>query len=104
MRSKELDNTAIPSEYEIYATLKTEKYNEAERVIHNFVKKLNPDLRIRKNREFFNIKPENAAEILEDVSELLDDSEVEYWSNGKIVVSTEKQKRKVGKRFSIYEK
>jgi hypothetical protein len=84
--------------------LKTEKYNEAERVIHNFVKKLNPDLRIRKNREFFNIKPENAAEILEDVSELLDDSEVEYWSNGKIVVSTEKQKRKVGKRFSIYEK
>ena len=30
VRSKELDNTAVPLPFEIYATLRTRKYNEAE--------------------------------------------------------------------------
>ena len=30
VRSKELDNTAVPLSFEIYAALKTEKYAEAE--------------------------------------------------------------------------
>ncbi|HBT77095.1 MAG TPA: hypothetical protein DEB39_09250 [Planctomycetaceae bacterium] len=64
IRSKELDNTAVPLPYEVYATLKTAKFNEAERLFHKNVGKLNSGLRIRKNREFFNIKPEDAADIL----------------------------------------
>ena len=31
VRSKELDNTAVPLPFEIYATMKTVKYNEKER-------------------------------------------------------------------------
>lgn len=32
IRSKELDNTAVPLPFEIYATLKTIKYSEAEKL------------------------------------------------------------------------
>ena len=35
IRSKELDNTAVPLPFEIYATLKTSKYSEVEKQIHN---------------------------------------------------------------------
>ena len=34
VRSKELDNTAVPLPFDIYATMQTEKYNEIERIIH----------------------------------------------------------------------
>ena len=106
--SKELDNTAVPLPYEVYAILKTVKYNEAENKIHKFVKKLNPELRIRPNREFFNIKPEDAAEILEDIAELIDDAKVEYWNEGKVVVASDMNedngKRKWGGLFSFYGK
>ena len=45
VRSKELFNTAAPLPYEIYATLKTEKFNEAERMIHHRIDRIS-DLRI----------------------------------------------------------
>ena len=34
VRSKELDNTAVPLPFEIFATLKTAKYNEVEKLVH----------------------------------------------------------------------
>ena len=111
VRSKELDNTAVPLPYEVYATLKTKKYKEAESLIHSFIRKLNPTLRIRESREFFNIKPEDAANILEDVAGVLDESEVEYWSEGKKVidedpngVSPGKKSRRPGKWFTFFSK
>lgn len=76
LRSKELDNTAVPLPFEIFATLKTSKYNEVERQIHRQIDLLT-DLRIRQNREFFNVKPLVALEILRDISKLLDDAEIE---------------------------
>jgi hypothetical protein len=76
VRSKELDNTAVPLPFEIYATLKTCKYNEVEKQIHKQIDLLT-DLRIRQNREFFNVKPEVALEILKDIANLLDDAEIE---------------------------
>ena len=36
VRSKELDNTAAPLPFEIYATMKTSKYNEAEKLVSSF--------------------------------------------------------------------
>ena len=49
IRSKELDNTAIPLPFEIYATLKTVKYSEVEKAVHQTIDSLT-DLRIRQNR------------------------------------------------------
>ena len=76
IRSKELDNTAVPLPFEIYATLKTSKYEEVEKLIHKTIDRLT-DLRIRQNREFFNVPPAKALDILRDISTTLDDAEIE---------------------------
>lgn len=51
IRSKELDNTAVPLPFEIHATIKTVKYNEVEKLVHKIIDSLT-DFRIRQNREF----------------------------------------------------
>ena len=76
VRSKELDNTAVPLPFEIYATMKTVKYNEAEKLVHKYIERFT-SLRIRNNREFFNVKPEIALEILKDVALVIDDAIIE---------------------------
>ena len=69
VRIKELDNTSVPLPFEIFATMKTAKYNEAEKLVHRYIERFT-NLRIRNNREFFNVKPEEALNIeftIEDV-------------------------------------
>ena len=85
IRSKELDNTAVPLPFEIFATLKTFKYDIVEKKIHKAIDRLT-DLRIRQNREFFNIKPELALEILKDEAMILDDAEITLYENNQPVV------------------
>ena len=104
VRSKELFNTAVPLPYEIYATLKTEKYSEAERMIHRSIDRIS-DLRINKNREFFNIEPEKAYDILCDIQYLLgDEASVELFGDN-VEVESETDGRKVrGERFDFYQR
>lgn len=73
VRAKELDNTAVPLPYEIYAILQTTKFNEVERLVHKTIDSLTK-LRIRPGREFFNIKPAQALDILRNISLTLDDA------------------------------
>ncbi len=86
IRSKELDNTAVPLPFEIFATLRTAKYEIVERKIHRAIDRLT-DLRIRQNREFFNIKPELAFELLTDEAMLLDDAEIRRYKDNKPIES-----------------
>src|SRR5574344_2820888 len=72
VRSKELDNTAVPLPFEIYATLETDKYDKVEKLIHKTIDRLT-DMRIRQTREFFNIKPAEALSIFRDIASILDD-------------------------------
>ena len=81
VRSKELDNTAVPLPFEIFATLKTIKYNEVEKLVHKTIDRLT-DLRIRQSREFFNVRPDVALDILRDIASTLDDAEIETYVNG----------------------
>lgn len=76
IRSKELDNTAVPLPFEIYATMKTSMYNEAEKLVHKYIERFT-NLRIRDNREFFNVQPEVALDIFRDVATVLPDAEIE---------------------------
>lgn len=64
IRSKELDNTAVPLPFEIYATLKTSDRFKIENLLHGAIDSIDPNRRIRKNREFFNISPEAALKLL----------------------------------------
>lgn len=73
--------TGIPLPFEIYAVLETSKYNEAEHMIHKLIGKLAPDLRINPKREFFNIEPEDAVSIMQDISSLIDDAKILYYNN-----------------------
>lgn len=75
IRSKELDNTAVPLPFEIYATLKTVKYEQVEKQLHRMIDRLT-DLRIRPNREFFNVPPSKAIELLKDCAMTIDDAEI----------------------------
>ena len=81
VRSKELDNTAVPLPFEIFATMKTVKYNEVEKLVHKTIDRLT-DLRIRQNREFFNVAPKIALDIFRDIAMAIDDAEItEYEGN-----------------------
>lgn len=91
IRSKELDNTAVPLPFEIYATLKTVKYEQVEKLIHKTIDRLT-DLRIRQNREFFNVPPAKALDILKDISTTLDDAVIDevYLGDGRMDKSQSK--------------
>ena len=72
-RSKELDNTAVPLPFEIYATLRTEHRAKIEKLLHGFIDEIDPKMRIRKTREFFNIQPETALRLLIKAAEVFDE-------------------------------
>lgn len=84
VRSKELDNTAVPLPFEIFSTMKTVKYNEVEKLVHKTIDRLT-DLRIRQNREFFNVSPQIALDIFKDIAQTIDDAVVTVYQNNKPV-------------------
>lgn len=84
IRSKELDNTAVPLPFEIYATIKTVKFNEVEKLVHKTIDRLT-NLRIRQNREFFNVRPQIALDIFKDIAQTIDDAEVVVYKDNKPV-------------------
>lgn len=92
VRSKELDNTAVPLPFDIFATIRTSKYNEVEKLVHKTIDRLT-DLRIRQNREFFNVNPEVALDILRDIASTLDDAVIEVYRDGKPVIEDGKTEK-----------
>ena len=93
VRSKELDNTAVPLPFEIFATLKTTKYNEVEKNLHKIFTDL-ADARIRKGREFFNITPQKALDYLKDQAEIIDDAELN--------IPDYEETEKTGRKKNVY--
>lgn len=89
VRSKELDNTAVPLPFDIYATLHTAKYEKMEKQIHKRIDRLT-ELRIRHNRKFFNVAPDVALDIMRDFADLLDDAEFAVYVDGNPVISNSK--------------
>ena len=97
VRSKELDNTAVPLPFEIFATMKTVKYNEVEKLVHKTIDRLT-DLRIRQNREFFNVAPQLALDIFRDIASTIDDAEIILYEDSKPInedIHKEVQKREM---------
>lgn len=94
IRSKELDNTAVPLPFEIFATMKTCKYHEVEQLVHKTIDRLT-DLRIRQNREFFNVAPQVALDILRDVATTIDDAEIILYCDNKPITEKHHKKREV---------
>ena len=68
--------------FKVYATIKTSKYEELEKIIHKQIDRLT-DLRINQSREFFNVHPAQALDIFLDQATALDDAIVTKYENGK---------------------
>ena len=66
-RRKELSTTNLPYDYEIYATYETVGKLE-DKKLHSLIDKLNPELRVSKNREFYIMTPDDAYELLEAIA------------------------------------
>ena len=68
-RRKKLSTTALPYEYEVYATYETQG-NLEDKKLHHLIDILNPDLRITKGREFYVMTPEDAYELLDSIAKI----------------------------------
>lgn len=66
-RRQQLSTTALPYEYEVYATYETSG-NLEDKKLHKLIDNLNSDLRVSKNREFFVMTPDDAYELLESIA------------------------------------
>lgn len=66
-RRKQLSTTALPFEYEIYATYETSGQLE-DKKLHELIDTLNPKLRLAKNRELFAMSAEKAYRLLEAIA------------------------------------
>ena len=79
-RLRELYNTSVPLQFKVYALLKTNKYKQAEKMIHSAFKAS----RIGDDREFFMLKPDEALEQMKVVAEGLEAIVTQYDDNGNV--------------------
>jgi hypothetical protein len=79
-RLSQLDKTGVPMPFEPYMTVETSKYKQLEKVIHHELDKLT-DFRTRDSREFFEIDPVDAADLLKNLARLLDDADIVEYGN-----------------------
>lgn len=72
-RVKELSNTSVPLPYQVYCTYEIPRIpgtKDPDKLIHDLISKLNPDLRISPNREFFAMTPWDAYDMLSAIAEM----------------------------------
>lgn len=66
-RVRELSNTSVPFPYEVYCTYEIPRIKgvkDPDKILHDIITKLNPSLRISQNREFFEMMPWEAYDML----------------------------------------
>lgn len=67
-RVKDLSGSGLPYDYEIYCTYEIPASQKADKSLHRLIQMLNPSLRITPNREFFDIAPEVAYKMFEEMA------------------------------------
>ena len=72
-RVKELSGTAVPLPYEIYCTYEIPRIHgvkDPDKLLHDLITNLNPGLRISPNREFFEMLPWDAYDMLFAIAQM----------------------------------
>lgn len=67
-RVRDLSGSGLPYDYEIYCTYEIPASQKADKSLHRLIQMLNPSLRITPNREFFDIAPEVAYKMFEEMA------------------------------------
>lgn len=96
-RRKQLSTTALPYDYEIFATYETPGKLE-DKKLHKLIDNLNPDLRVSKNREFFIMSPRDAYDLLEAIA-MISGSQDKLRMTMTAEVSAEQKTRKPAVNF-----
>lgn len=91
-RRKQLSTTALPYDYEVYATYETPGKLE-DKKLHKLIDNLNPDLRVSKNREFFVMSPEDAYDLLEAIAMISGSQDKLQKRNGSDAATEQKTKK-----------
>ncbi len=74
-RVKELSGTSVPLPYEVYCTYEIPRIKgvkDPDKLIHDLIQALNPNLRISQNREFFELYPWDAYNMLFAIAQMHD--------------------------------
>lgn len=72
-RVKELSNTSVPLPYKVYCTYEIPRIDgvkDPDKLLHDLISKLNPGLRITPNREFFEMLPWDAYDMLFAIAQM----------------------------------
>ena len=96
-RRKQLSTTALPYDYEVYATYETPGKLE-DKKLHKLIDKLNPDLRVSKSREFFIMSPEDAYDLLEAIA-MISGSQDKLSGKKNVEVSAERKAKRPAVNF-----
>lgn len=96
-RRKQLSTTALPYDYEIYATYETPGKLE-DKKLHKLIDNLNPDLRVSRNREFFVMSPEDAYDLLEAIA-MISGSQDRLHKRNATNITTEQKAKKPAVNF-----
>lgn len=68
-RVKQLNGTNLPFQYEIYAIYEVNS-ELSDKAIHRIIEELNPKLKLTPNREFFDVSPEKAYLLFENMAKI----------------------------------
>lgn len=77
-----MDIEALPTDYDLFATMHTEKYEKVEKIIQQQIDRLSCK-RCLESYDFFILSPSEALEMLMDFAELIDDATVNTYHHGK---------------------
>lgn len=72
-RVKELSGTSVPLPFEVYCTYEIPRIKgirDPDKLVHDLIQSLNPNLRISANREFFELYPWEAYNMLEAIAKM----------------------------------
>lgn len=72
-RVRELSGTAVPLPYEVYCTYEIPRIKgvkDPDKLVHDLIQSLNPNLRISQNREFFELYPWDAYNMLFAIAQM----------------------------------
>ncbi|MBO4572446.1 MAG: GIY-YIG nuclease family protein [Clostridia bacterium] len=72
-RQKQLSNTSVPLPFKIYATYELpqmEDNKKPDKAIHDLIQTIAPNRKISNNREFFELEPWEAYDILTNIAQL----------------------------------
>ena len=74
-RVRELSGTSVPLPFEVYCTYEIPRIHgvkDPDKLVHDLIQAINPDLRITQNREFFELYPWDAYNMLRAIAQMHD--------------------------------